>query len=709
MFLLTPPDLVVYLKMICSSLWHFCSTRVTHSSWLLETSVPSAMSSRSITIVSSGRTTGPDYNGLRMHSTQLSSKPKLSVEEDRESGIGSTLDLTCSFEGYSQHTNRHSNRPSIEEAERVPREKDSCTQTSAVSPDRIKQLLVSLSKIPLLFILLFLFVCSLDTLSSAFQLAGGKVAGDIFQDNAVLSNPVAGLVVGILVTVLVQSSSTSTSIVVSLVASGLLEVRSAVPVIMGSNIGTSVTNTIVAMMQAAERTEFQRAFAGATIHDCFNWLSVLVLLPLEVVSGLMTRLSHLLVTSLKVQHGEEAPELLKVITEPVTRLIIQLDKCVITGIAMGNENMRNRSLVKEWCQPDLVMTTGNMSTEICGPSHNLSSYVKCRHLFASAELSDLTVGLVLLAASLAVLCTCLLLLVKLLNSLLQGQVAKVIHKVINTDLPFPFGWLAGYIAMFVGAGVTFVVQSSSVFTSAMTPLIGIGVISLERAYPLTLGSNIGTTATALLAALASPGNKLAPAIQIALCHLFFNVFGILLWYPLPFTRLPIKMARVLGERTAKYRWFAVLYLLLCFLFLPSLVLGLSLAGWRVMAGVGAPFLGVTVFIAMVNVMQAHSPRHLPAKLQNWDFLPKWMRSLKPLDRFITKATVCCSFTSEEGKEEEEEQISEKTTPVNVEKAPAQRKVELAYDNPVLEYLDESRPGVRVLRLKGLERCNSTPL
>uniref|UniRef100_A0A671WKP8 Sodium-dependent phosphate transport protein 2A n=1 Tax=Sparus aurata TaxID=8175 RepID=A0A671WKP8_SPAAU len=582
----------------------------------------------------------------------------------------------------------------------------------------------NISKIPLLFILLFFFVCSLDTLSSAFQLAGGKVAGDIFRDNAVLSNPVAGLVVGILVTVLVQSSSTSTSIVVSLVASGLLEVRSAVPVIMGSNIGTSVTNTIVAMMQAAERAEFQRAFAGATIHDCFNWLSVLVLLPLEVASGLMTWLSHLLVTGFRLQPGEEAPELLKVVTEPVTKLIIQLDKCVITGIAMGNEDMRNRSLVKEWCQTDLVMVMAclfcclpHMQTIVSHAGAKYSSsvlpvttvFLICRHLFVSTELSDLSVGLILLAGSLAVLCTCLLLLVKLLNSLLKGQVAKVIHKVINTDLPHPFGWLSGYMAMFVGAGVTFVVQSSSVFTSAMTPLVGIGVISLERAYPLTLGSNIGTTATALLAALASPGNKLAAAIQIALCHLFFNVFGILLWYPLPFMRLPIRMSRVLGERTAKYRWFAVLYLLLCFLLLPSLVLGLSLAGWRVMAGVGAPFLGVTVFIAMVNVMQAHSPSHLPAKLQTWDFLPQWMHSLKPLDRLITKATDCCSVTPEAEQGGGEEHISTQTTSGSPKKESTQRKAELAYDNPVLDYLDEIRPGVRVLKLKGLERCNSTPL
>ncbi|XP_076021023.1 sodium-dependent phosphate transport protein 2A-like [Genypterus blacodes] len=178
-------------------------------------------------------------------------------------------------------------------------------------------------------------------------------------------------------------------------------------------------------------------------------------------------------------------------------------------------------------------------------------------------------------------------------------------------------------------------------------------------------------------------------------------------------RLPIRMARVLGERTAKYRWFAVLYLLLCFLLLPSLVLGLSLAGWRVLAGVGAPFFGVTVFIAMVNVMQTHSPRHLPTKLRNWDFLPPWMRSLKPLDRLITRTAICCNSAREEqpgkGGDEEERVATVSTQTVDPKTESAQRKVQLAFDNPVLAYLDESRPGVPVFKLKGLERCNSTPL
>uniref|UniRef100_A0A671KBA1 Sodium-dependent phosphate transport protein 2A n=1 Tax=Sinocyclocheilus anshuiensis TaxID=1608454 RepID=A0A671KBA1_9TELE len=512
-------------------------------------------------------------------------------------------------------------------------------------------------------------------------LLSGKVAGDIFQDNAILSNPVAGLMVGILVTVLVQSSSTSTSIIVSLVSSGLLEVKSAVPIIMGSNIGTSVTNTIVALMQAGERNEFKRAFAGATVHDCFNWLSVLVLLPVEVASGLVSYLARVTVSSFQLHSGQEAPELLKTLTEPFTKLIIQLDKSVITGIALGDESMRNHSLVKVWCKSS------------------------SRHLFVDSGLSDLAVGLILLASSLMVLCTCLLLIVKVLNSLLKGQVAKVIEGVINTDFPYPLGWLSGYLAMLIGAGMTFIIQSSSVFTSALTPLIGIGVISLNRAYPLTLGSNIGTTTTAILAALASPREKLPAACQIALCHFYFNIFGILLWYPVPLTRLPIRMASALGECTAKYRWFAVLYLLVCFLLLPCLVFGISLAGWQAMVGVGAPFAALTIFILLVNLMQSHSPTHLPKTLRSWDFLPQWMHSLKPLDKLITKTTVLCCSPARLN-DPDVVVVTPDTTNIKPE---SKKQTEQWYDNPALSLPEEISSEPRVFRLRGLERCNSTPL
>ena len=165
---------------------------------------------------------------------------------------------------------------------------------------------------------------------------------------------------------------------------------------------------------------------------------------------------------------------------------------------------------------------------------------------------------------------------------------QMIKKGINSDFPKPFKWLTGYVAILLGAGMTMLVQSSSIFTSALTPLVGIGVVTIDRTYPLTLGANIGTTVTSMLAALAAT-SKFRESLQIALCHLFFNISGIAIWYPLPFMRkIPVKGAKFLGNTTAKYRWFAFIYLVIVFFVFPAIVLGLSIAGWQVLVGVGVP-------------------------------------------------------------------------------------------------------------------------
>jgi solute carrier family 34 (sodium-dependent phosphate cotransporter) len=96
---------------------------------------------------------------------------------------------------------------------------------------------------------------------------------------------------------------------------------------------------------------------------------------------------------------------------------------------------------------------------------------------------------------------------------------------------------------------------------------------------LTLGSNIGTTVTGLLAAFSVSSRSLSVALQIALCHTIFNVAGILIWYPIPFIRrIPINLAIKLGYISAEYCWFPVLYLILCFALIPLVVFALSFAG-----------------------------------------------------------------------------------------------------------------------------------
>ena len=87
--------------------------------------------------------------------------------------------------------------------------------------------------------------------------------------------------IGVLGTVAVQSSSTFTSIITAAIGAGL-PVHTAIPMFMGANIGTSVTNTLVAMTQIGNRDEFERAFAAATVHDMFNWSTVIIMFTIEV-------------------------------------------------------------------------------------------------------------------------------------------------------------------------------------------------------------------------------------------------------------------------------------------------------------------------------------------------------------------------------------------------------------------------------------------
>lgn len=220
--------------------------------------------------------------------------------------------------------------------------------------------------------------------------------------------------------------------------------------------------------------------------------------------------------------------------------------------------------------------------------------------------------------------------------------AVVIQRTINANIPY-VPWLTGYLAILVGASATFLMQSSSVFTSALTPLVGMGVISVNRMYPLCLGSNIGTTTTAILAALTASAQMIKYTMQIALCHFFFNITGILIFYPIPFMRWPLPMCKRLGKITAEYRWFAFAYLLLAFILIPALVLGLSLAepNGYALIGVLVPIVIVTVVAAIINLMQNKWPKVLPESMRTWNWLPLWMHSLEPIDRVITKTCKCC--------------------------------------------------------------------
>ena len=335
--------------------------------------------------------------------------------------------------------------------------------------------------------------------------AGIAALGKGFQQGLLesVSNPISGLCAGLLATVLVQSSSVSTSTIVGLVGAGTLPLGLAVPMVMGANIGTTVTSTLAALGSIRRADEFQRAFAAATVHDFFNLLAVAVLLPLEIATGMLQRMAAGL-TEVALGAGVSAGEPGK------------------SPLRAGVE------LPVQWVEG--LLEPGRVA------------------------------AVVLLVVGLAVIFMALGLITRNMRRLVAGSVERVMNRVVGKG-----GGLVGILA---GIGVTVAVQSSSITTSILVPLVGAGVLTLASAYPITLGANVGTTVTALLASLAVVRPE---GLTIALVHLLFNVVGILILYPVPMLRMaPIRLAEGLADAAVRRTRVVIAYVVTVFLVLPLL-------------------------------------------------------------------------------------------------------------------------------------------
>lgn len=405
---------------------------------------------------------------------------------------------------------------------------------------------------------LYFFLLGLDMLGSGAKVLTGCASGNILAEDL---NPIAGLMVGILVTVLLQSSSTTTSIIVSLVSASAINTKNGIYMIMGANIGTSVTNTIVSMGFLGNGDELERAFAGATVHDCFNFLTVAILLPVEAATGLLYHLTKAMMPN-DVDKGKKWEGPLKKIVSPLTKLIIIPNKKVATQLATKE---------KESCDDYYPATCKGGIIDYASCKGGLitcdKKTGKCPAFFqnGATQKDDEISGFVVLFIGIVILITCLITLVTLLQKLLLGTSTRILYKATNVN---------GYVGIIVGMGITILVQSSSITTSVLTPLVAINVLHLEQMLPLTLGANIGTTFTGLMAALVSGKTD---SLQVALAHLFFNIIGIIIWYPIPKMRqIPLSMAMKLGKATRIWRGFPILYLFVAFFIIPVVFLGISL-------------------------------------------------------------------------------------------------------------------------------------
>ncbi|MGY6741698.1 MAG: Na/Pi symporter [Cecembia sp.] len=173
-----------------------------------------------------------------------------------------------------------------------------------------------------LFGLLF-FMFSIDLLTVSMTQINNDFASQLF---VATNNPFVGLFIGLLMTALIQSSSTVTAMVVAVVASGSLTLGQAVPIVMGANIGTTITSTLVAFSFIMKKNVFKKALAAGVLHDVFNILTVMILFPLEVYFGFLSEsASYLTATFFDLGDDFDGSYAYNVLlTRPITLWLVNL-------------------------------------------------------------------------------------------------------------------------------------------------------------------------------------------------------------------------------------------------------------------------------------------------------------------------------------------------------------------------------------------------
>jgi sodium-dependent phosphate cotransporter len=335
-------------------------------------------------------------------------------------------------------------------------------------------------------------------MGGSFKLLGKGVAETLIQTT---SNPFVGLLIGLLVTSVVQSSSVTTSMVVALVSGGALSIQGAIPIIMGANMGTTITCALVSVGHITRNDEFERAYAGATVHDFFNVLSVIILLPLELVTHWMQR-SAVFLSS--VFYGAEATTFespIKVVVKPFVIFI-----------------------------EHLLSDSAGLSPKACGI---FGIIIACAFIFIA-----------------------LTYMVKLMRVVFAARVEHAVHRIFSAN---------AYLTLLIGISVTALIQSSSITTSILIPLLGAGVLTLDHAFPIMVGANIGTTVTALLASLA--GNQ--AGLAVAFVHLLFNLSGTFIFFVIkPMRQVPMFMARTMAHYSVRNKKIVFIYIGLVFFVIP---------------------------------------------------------------------------------------------------------------------------------------------
>ena len=358
-----------------------------------------------------------------------------------------------------------------------------------------------ISRVLVILAAVVLFLLAIHLLGYSFLGLRQRIGASILS---VAANPFIGLFIGLLLTAIIQSSSTSTSMIVALVGSGALSLPTAVPIVMGANVGTTLTSTVVSLGFITRKREFRKAISAATVHDFYNIILVAILFPLEYHYHLLSHLSNELVE----------------------------------WLAQG------------W-QP--VASSSQYSLDFSnGVGHRIAS------LFQNDWLLFLLAFVLLFVA--------IKLISQMVSRVLIGNSRQLLKEHIFQNPYQSFAW---------GGVLTAAVQSSSITTSLIVPLVAKGKVPLQKAFPFVMGANMGTTFTALIAALFAS----KAAIELAMVHFLFNLFGAILFLPYkPIRQAPGRIAATFGKLTLRHRIYGFIYVFLLFFMIPFLLIYLYRQG-----------------------------------------------------------------------------------------------------------------------------------
>ncbi|TAE19834.1 MAG: hypothetical protein EAZ95_01100 [Bacteroidetes bacterium] len=348
--------------------------------------------------------------------------------------------------------------------------------------------------------LLWAFLVMLKVMIVAFKMLNAEAVAQILAASA---NPFLCLFIGLLTTALVHSSSTITAMTIAIVASGTISPTSAVYMIMGANIGTTITATMVALGHATRRKEFRKAISASMAHHFFNLFSVFIFFPLEYYSGFLTYISQ----HTAVWFTQNISMNVGYVFSPIDVLILPVARFIL--YCLGNQALLG-IFVAVWALFYVLQFATKLFEKIW---------------------------------------------VNLNESPLQ---VYLFHSPLQ--------------ALVLGTFITALLQSSTVVTSLIVPIVAANKISIKRVFPFIMGANLGTTFKAII--LASSANE--SAMSVAFMHFYLNVLGILFFFPLPALRnVPVMLARRMGKLTLSSRLFGFGYISLIFFLLPFLLIFFS--------------------------------------------------------------------------------------------------------------------------------------